>query len=222
MGDAMTFTLVIIGVFVFFLLIALMIFLQYDAHQQALENRAVRAKEGTAQNQARSALLRRVLPQLLSARQILHEEVVELVGKRAEFAHTLASARSYKEGITQGATEQRTFERTQYKHAMDVRRLQNQLAAEIDRAALRPLRLEAQRTRLRVEANERVVESILTQQAIEEAHGRKRGAPTPSTTTLMRAQLGQLIEQYKADGKEFASLEAAFDALNDDAAEGEH
>jgi hypothetical protein len=203
------------------LLIAVAAFSYYWERQDTLERRAAKAREGITQNQARSALLRRVLPQLLSARQVLHEEMIELVGKRSEFAHTLASARSYKEGITKGAGEQRTFEHTQYKHAIDVRRLQNQLAAEIDRATLRPLRVEAQRTRLRVEADERVVESILTQQAIEEARGSKRGATKTSSTTLVRARLGELIEQYRADGKEIASLEAAFDALCDDATERE-
>ncbi len=150
----------------------------------------------------------------MRARKILHSELVQLTGERAEFEHTLAAARSYKEGAKQGPLDQRAFEREQYKHALEMLRLQNNLVAETDRATLRPLRLEAQRTRLRVEADERVVESILTQQAIEEAHGQKRGSAAKSSeAATLSAALGVLIEQYKADGKETAGLELALNAL---------
>ncbi len=203
------------------LVLGLSAFAHYEEHQQALAKRAAKAEAGIDASKARSALLQRVLPTLLAARETLHSEVVELVGTRAEFAHTLAAARACKEGTTQGAGDQRTFESTQYKHAINLSRLQNQLATEIDRAALRPLRIEAQRTRLRVEANERVVESILTQQAIDEARGRKRGAPQGNKIGALRAELGALVEQYKADGKESAGLELALEALPDDPAEGE-
>lgn len=204
-----------IGVFSFDL------YVKYLDHQDRLAKRASKAQEGIASNTARAALLRRVLPELVAARQCLHSDVVELVGAKAEFEHTLATARAYKEGIAKGAGDQQTFDRVQYKHAIDVRRMQNQLAAEIDRAAMRPLRAEAQRTRLRVEANERVVENILTQQAIEEARGQKRGARKQDKVAVLRAELGELIEQYKADAKETAELEQALEALPDNSSEAE-
>jgi hypothetical protein len=193
----------------------------YFEHQDTLARRAAKATEGITANKARNALLERILPKLTVARNILHSDVIELVGAKAEFEHILATARAHKEGIAKGASDQQTFDRVQFKHAFDVKRLQNQLAAEMDRAALRPLRAEAQRTRLRVEANERVVENILTQQAIDEARGQRPAARKQDRIGALRAELGELIEQYKADAKETAGLEVALEALPGDPSVGE-
>ena len=194
--------------------VGLLIFIQVLEHQTALFNRASRANQSLAQSKARSAFLDEVLPPLMRARKILHSEFVQLTGERAEFEHLLAVARSHEAGAKQGPIEQQAFEREQHRHALDMLRLQNNLATETDRAALRPLRVEAQRTRLRVEADERVVESILTQQAIEEARARKSGTPPGSGGAgVLAATLGVLIEQCKADGKETAELELALNAL---------
>ena len=121
-------------------------------------------------SRARSALLQRAVADAAgAAREALDFRSGRApVGTRADLCPTRSRrARACKEGTTQGAGDQRNVRKsTQYKHAINLSRLQNQLATEIDRAALRPLRIEAQRTRLRVEANERVVESIFsTQQA---------------------------------------------------------
>lgn len=182
--------------------------------QNGLVHRAARATKSLERSKARSSFLDEILPALTRARNTLQSEFVQLTGERAEFEHRLATARSFKEGSKQGPADQRTFEREQYKHALEMLRLQNNLISETDRGALRPLRLEAQRARLRVEADERVVESILTQQAIEEARGRKHGLGTkPSQTATLSAALGTLIEQYKADGRETAELDLALNAL---------
>jgi hypothetical protein len=202
-------------------LVALSLLDKYDEHQKRLSIRSAKAEAGIKACTPRIALLRRVLPELVAARHVLHSDMVELVGAKAEFEHTLATARAYKEGIAKGAGDQQSFDRAQYKHAIDLKRMQNQLAGEIDRAAMRPLRAEAQRTRLRVEANERVVENILTQQAIEEARGHKRGTRKPDKVAVLRAELGELIEQYKADAEETAGLEQALEALTDSSREGE-
>jgi hypothetical protein len=194
--------------------IALVIFCHCLEHQGNLARRASHADQSLAHSKARSAFLDEVLPALTRARKILHSELVLLTGERAEFEHGLAVARSYKDGAKQGPIDQRAFEREQYRHALEMLRLQNNLVAETDRATLRPLRLEAQRTRLRVEADERVVESIFTQQAIEEARGRKRGSTAKlDEAATLSAALGVLIEEYKADGKDTAGLELALNAL---------
>lgn len=187
-----------------------------EERQGQLARRQATAQAGIATEKLRTALLQAALPRMQKIREALHAEMVELSGTEAEFAHTLAAARAHKEGITKGAEDQRGFERGQYKHALDIRRLQNQLAAEIDRASLRPLRIEAQKTRLRVEGNERVVEQILTQQAIEQARGGGTAKRKTGDVAGLRVELAYLIEQRKAEGAEYASLEAALEALPDE------
>lgn len=196
--------------------IALPIFESMEQEQSNLARRQATAQAGIATDKLRTTLLLAVLPRMQKIREALHAEMIELSGAEAEFAHTLAAARAHKEGITKGAEDQRNFERGQFRHALDIRRLQNQLATEIDRASLRPLRIEAQKTRLRVEGNERVVEQILTQQAIEQA--RRGGSAKRKTGDVagLRVELAYLIEQRKAEGAEYASLEAALEALPDE------
>jgi hypothetical protein len=106
-------------------------------------------------------------------------------------------------------------------HAGQELALSNRIDHEKDNAALRPLRFEAEKTRLRVQADERVVESILTQQAIDEA--RRRGAPrTAAVAPLQGAMqaIAEAIEQRQADGKETDDLDQALDALRTITGEG--
>jgi hypothetical protein len=135
--------------------------------------------------------------------------------------HAVELAKAVRASRAKGGDGQRTFIRQQMTHAGQELALSNRINHEKDNVALRPLRFEAEKTRLRVQADERVVESILTQQAIDEA--RRRGAPRASPVAPHQGAMqviAEAIEQRQADGKETDDLDQALDALRTITGEG--
>jgi hypothetical protein len=204
----------IAAVGIFILLVVFMTTGACFEHQEELASKAGSLQAQLDEKSATKPVLEDALRHLKRARDVVQAEHIKLSGDRDDFLHAVELAKAVRASRTKGGDGQRAFIRQQMTHAGQELALSNRIDREKDNAALRPLRFEAEKTQLRVQADERVVESILTQQAIDEA--RRRGAPRASPAAPLQGAMqviAEAIEQRQADGKETDDLAQALDAL---------
>ncbi len=204
----------IAGVVVCVFLVVILITGACAEHQQELAFKARSLKAQLDEKSAAKPVLEDALKLLKCARDVVQAEHIKLGGDRDDFLHAVELAKAVRASRTKGGDGQRAFIRQQMTHAGQELALSNRIDHEKDNAALRPLRFEAEKTRLRVQADERVVEAVLVQQAIDEA--RRRGGPRASPVAPLQGAMqviAEAIEQRQADGKETDDLDQALDAL---------
>jgi hypothetical protein len=152
--------------------------------------------------------------QLTRVVEALRDEYSRITSARNELTHVVSLAGAFRSGQGKGAIGQRSFEITQLTHSRNLLRLHNQIAGARDHAELRPLRVDAQKARLRMATDERYIEAELARQARRQLAGGGTGGENNNALAAGAAALGELIEAKSADqGEDVADLQAALRTL---------